>query len=126
MKAKYLEQIQTLVFQKNFKSRSLIWFLVLGFRKRYLKLNYTAKKIKISIKDSFTKCDQIRNFLRVWSHSLEKSLMENFIFCAVFVMHFFKLKLIFPFQIPRLNLKYKKLTFWDTLHQFKCLHIKRF
>ena len=126
MKAKYLEQIQTLVFQKNFKSRSLIWFLVLGFRKRYLKLNYTAKKIKISIKDSSTKCDQIRSFLRVWSHSLEKSLTENFSFCAVFVMHFFKLKLIFPFQIPRINLKYKKLTFWDTLHQFKYLHIKRF
>ena len=97
MKAKYLEQLQTLVIQKNFKSRLFIWFLVLGFRKRYLKLNYTAKKIKISIKDFSTKCDQIRSFLRVWSHSLGKSLMENFIFCAVFVMHFFKLKLIFPF-----------------------------
>ena len=27
-----------------------------------------------------SKCDQIRCFLRIWSHSMEKSLMENFIF----------------------------------------------
>ena len=35
------------------------------------------------IKDFFTKCDQIRSFLRIWSHLLRKSLLENFIFCAV-------------------------------------------
>ena len=28
-------------------------------------------------------CDQIRSFLRIWSHLMKKSLMENFIFCAV-------------------------------------------
>ena len=27
---------------------------------------------------------QIRRFLRIWSHLLNKPLMENFIFCAVF------------------------------------------
>ena len=27
----------------------------------------------------------LRRFLRIWSHLLKKSLMENFIFCAVFV-----------------------------------------
>ena len=43
----------------------------------------TAQKIKLSIKDFFSKCDQIRSFLRIWSHLLRKSLMENFIFCAV-------------------------------------------
>ena len=31
-------------------------------------------------KDIFSKCDQIRSFLRIWSHLLKKSLMENFIF----------------------------------------------
>ena len=36
-----------------------------------------------SIKDFFGKCDQIRSFLRIWSHLLKKSLMENFIFCRV-------------------------------------------
>ena len=44
---------------------------------------YTAQKMKFPIKDFFSKCDQIRSFLRIWSHLLNKSLMENFIFCAV-------------------------------------------
>ena len=29
---------------------------------------YTAQKMKISIQDIFSKCDQIRSFLRIWSH----------------------------------------------------------
>ena len=36
--------------------------------------------MKVSIKDFFSKCDQIRNFLRIWSHLLKISLMENFVF----------------------------------------------
>ena len=36
--------------------------------------------MKFSIKDFCSKCDQIRSFLGIWSHLLEKSLMENFIF----------------------------------------------
>ena len=43
----------------------------------------TAQKMKFSIKDCFIKCDQIFSFLRIWSHLLEKSLMEKFVFCAV-------------------------------------------
>ena len=43
----------------------------------------TAQKMKFSIKDIFSKCDQIRRKLRIWLHLLKKSLMENFIFCAV-------------------------------------------
>ena len=39
--------------------------------------------MKFSITDFSSKCDQIRSFLRIWSHLLEKSLMENFIFDAV-------------------------------------------
>ena len=39
-----------------------------------------------SIKDFFSKCDQIRRKLRIWSHSLKKSLMENFNFCAVIMI----------------------------------------
>ena len=42
---------------------------------------FTARKIKFSIKDFFSKCDQIRSFLRK-----KISLMESFIFCAVFDM----------------------------------------
>ena len=39
--------------------------------------------MKFSIKNSFSKCDQICSFLRIWLRLLKKSLMENFIFCAV-------------------------------------------
>ena len=43
--------------------------------------HYTAQKMKFSIKDFFSKCDQIRSFLRICAHLLKKSLMEKFIFC---------------------------------------------
>ena len=43
----------------------------------------TAQKMKFSIKNFFTNCDQIRRKLRIWSYLVKKSLMENFIFCAV-------------------------------------------
>ena len=44
---------------------------------------HTAQKIKFSIKNFFSKCDQIRSFLRIWSHLLKKSLTANVIFCTV-------------------------------------------
>ena len=40
--------------------------------------------MKFSIKDFFSKCDQILSFLRIWSQLLKKSLMEYFIFCACY------------------------------------------
>ena len=43
----------------------------------------TAQKTKFSITDFFSKCDQIRRKLRIWSHLLKKSLLENFIFRLV-------------------------------------------
>ena len=57
-----------------------------NFSQRGLKLPgdiYTPQNMKFSIKDFFSKCHQIRSFLRIWSHLLKNSLMENFIFCAV-------------------------------------------
>ena len=39
--------------------------------------------MKFSIKDFFSKCDQICSFRRIWLHLLNKSVMENFIFCAL-------------------------------------------
>ena len=45
---------------------------------------FTAQKLKFFIKDFFSKCDQIhQSCLRIWSHLLKKSLMENLIFCAL-------------------------------------------
>ena len=43
----------------------------------------TAQKMKFFIMDFFSKCDQIRSFLWIWSHLLKKYLMKNFIFCAI-------------------------------------------
>ena len=60
--------------------------------------------MKFSIKDFFSKCDQIRGFLWIWSHLLKKLLMENFIFCSVkhtpaavevFLLPIFDLKKVF-------------------------------
>ena len=47
---------------------------------------FAAQKMKFSISDFFGKCDQIRRKLRIWSHLLKKSVVENFIF---FVQCFF-------------------------------------
>ena len=41
------------------------------------------KKMKFSIKDFLSKCDQIRRKVRIRSHLLKKSLMENFFFSTV-------------------------------------------
>ena len=57
-------------------------------RKALEGLNNGSYNCKFSIKDFFSKCDQIHNFLRIWSHLLKKSLMENFIFCAVLALIF--------------------------------------
>ena len=43
----------------------------------------TAQKNKFSIKDFFSKCDQIHRKLEIWSHLLKKSLIKYFIFYAV-------------------------------------------
>ena len=44
---------------------------------------YTAQRKKFSINNFFSKSDQIRSFLRVWSNLLKKSLIENFIFLCI-------------------------------------------
>ena len=50
-----------------------------------LNISNTVQKIKFSIKDFFSKCDQIRRKLRIWSHLLKKSLTEN---CILFLKSF--------------------------------------
>ena len=48
--------------------------------KLFILLILTAQKMKFPIKNFSSKYDQIRSFLWIWSHLLEKSLMGNFIF----------------------------------------------
>ena len=43
--------------------------------------------MKFSIKDLFSKCDQIRGKLRTWSHLLNKPLMETSFFVQRRIFH---------------------------------------
>ena len=43
----------------------------------------TAQKIKFSIKDFFSKCDQILRKLWIWSHLLKKSLIQKLFRCEL-------------------------------------------
>ena len=61
----------------------LIINIIILSRLPILQTFLTAQKMKFSIKDFFSKCDQIPRKLRVWSYLLKKSLLENFIFWAV-------------------------------------------
>ena len=62
-----------------------IFLIDVGIRKkiRPKTRRFTAQKLKFPVKDFLSKSDQIHRKLRIWSHLLKKSLMENFIFCAV-------------------------------------------
>ena len=51
----------------------------------------------ILARKTFNKCDQMRSFLPIRSYLLKKSLMQNFIFCAVKVKRIF-LSSIFRFR----------------------------
>ena len=46
---------------------------------------YTTRKMKFSIRDLFSKRDQIRRKVWIWSDLLKKSLIENFISCGVVI-----------------------------------------
>ena len=46
----------------------------------------TIQKVKFSMTDFLSKCDQIRSFLQIWLHLLQKSVMENFILCPVLTL----------------------------------------
>ena len=61
-----------------------------GMDLKILLSSCSAKKVKFPIKDFSSKCDQIRSFLRIWSHLLEKSLMEDLSFCAVLELYYYQ------------------------------------
>ena len=51
-------------------------------------LHNTAQKMKFSIKDFFSKYDQIRRKLQILSHLLKASLMENLFFSVWLYLYF--------------------------------------
>ena len=73
-----------LVFSKDNISWNPIVFMFQSINLRqYFVWIVTAQEMKFFIKDFFSKCDQIRKKLWIWSHLLKKPLMGNFSFCAV-------------------------------------------
>ena len=84
------EYIFTLQFPVFFKHTVLLVLLKMNLlNTRYLTNYYFISNTKnkmFSIEGFFSKCEQIRSFLRIWSHLLKKSLMENLISCAVFTV----------------------------------------
>ena len=83
--------IKNTYFQEHLPTETSAWFIMKQNKNENVKLSmiwkmlYTAKNM-FSIKDFFSKCNQIRSFLRTWSHLLKKFLTENFIFCAVLII----------------------------------------
>ena len=73
-----------LLKRKNFQSTPGQSYLQNTTENRRI-TNVITQKMKFSIKDFFSKCDQIRRKLRILSHLLKKSLMKNFIFCATYL-----------------------------------------
>ena len=67
--------------QKVDKFYETFW-LVIYEKMEWFRSLSLHKKMKFSIKDFFSKCDQICSCLWNWSHLLKKFLIENF-FCAV-------------------------------------------
>ena len=74
-------------------------------------ISVTAQKRKFSIEDFFSKRDQIRSFLQIWSHLLKKTLSENFIFCAVSHPH---VPRVSPFSRSLLTRTFQKLDITKT------------
>ena len=75
---KFFVSIKSIILTYSWYHELMNWWENQG----YLRENCTAQKMKFPIKDCFSKCDQIRRKLRIWSLLLKKSLMENFIFCG--------------------------------------------
>ena len=73
--------------QNTWLLRQILFSEKYVFRSVYLGLFFTAQKMKFFTEDFFSKCDQIRRKLWIWPHLLKKSLLENFIFCAVIMLN---------------------------------------
>ena len=74
---------------------TLCWFflskrswrlMLMKIKVKNLNISNTVQKIKFSIKDFFSKCDQVHKKLRIWSHLLKKSLMENIFLAVLFCL----------------------------------------
>ena len=77
LERQYILKTANLASTKQIPFGEISFKLVLNFA------NHCVQKVKFSIEDFFSKYDQIRRKLWIWSHLLKEFLMENFIFCTV-------------------------------------------
>ena len=70
-----------IIYSNNYKTKSRRYLFKRALSETVFH-SCTAQKIEFSMKNLFRKCDQIRRKLRIWSHLLNKYLMENSIFCV--------------------------------------------
>ena len=71
----------------------------------------TAQKMKFSIKDFFS-------FLQISSHLLNKSLMENIIFCDVYYFHVALFFMLHSFHIAKNDLTLSTVNLFHFLKNF--------
>ena len=111
--------------------KACIHFMVVEISKLTLSEFYEMLKVlrESPLQDFSSKCDQIHNLLRVWSHLLKKSIIENFIllqwsgFKNISITAFSRLKVLNcgtlvkkicsrqnkPFQMQPLEVLFKKI-----------------
>ena len=65
------------IIENLFKLPENLFTLFLIYWALYNNDSITAQKLKFSIKDFLSKCDQIRRKLRIWSYSLKEFWIEN-------------------------------------------------
>ena len=69
-----------------------------------IKPSLATIKAKFSMKDFFSECDHIRSLQQFWLHLLNKSLMENFIICAVRVYTYLIVYIVVYILIYTINI----------------------
>ena len=76
-KSSFFYRTPPLSTSKSKQFRTYICYILFSKPFKVLKCFFpsanTAQKVKFSIEDFFSKCDQIRRKLRIWSHLLKKS-----------------------------------------------------
>ena len=75
-------ELETEEWQSIFQRTVFTFVGMVAFVEVVVVRTFTAQKMKFSIKDFFSNCDQLYRNLRIWSHLLQKSLIKNLIFCA--------------------------------------------
>ena len=83
--------------------------------------SFRAQKMKFAIKNFVSKCNQIRNFLRIWSHLLKKYLVENFILCVLIYIYIYICIYIYMYNIYNIYILY--IFYIYNIYIYICIYI---